>query len=405
VPRLGRRKPLTQPGSRAEAVPAAPGARSTLCQMRSPAPDGLAHRRKPSHHQSSACEPSVDMPSATTNNPEPRGGTILVVDDEAPNRTVLVRMLTREGYNIVTAEDGVAALAAIDRYQPDVILLDVQMPRLDGLSVCRRVKANPATRLTPVVMVTGLHDRENRIAAIDAGADDFLGKPVELEELRARVRSLMRLKRYTNDLESAEEVILSLALTVEARDPYTDGHSQRLAKYAVALGQSLGLGDTELAALDRGGYLHDIGKIGIADAVLYKSGKLDAGEYERMKQHTIIGERLCGRLRSLSLVRPIIRHHHERLDGTGYPDGLQGDAIPLLAQIVGVVDAYDAMTTTRPYRKALPADYAYGELRLDVEKGWRSAALVEPFITLGERGDLVRISDEVQSGTSDGTFG
>jgi putative two-component system response regulator len=324
-------------------------------------------------------------------------GTVLVVDDEVTNREVLARMLAREGYDVHSADDGEAGLAAVERYTPDVILLDVQMPRLDGLTVCRRIKANPATRLTPVVMVTGLKDRDDRIAAIEAGADDFLSKPVELEELRARVRSLLRLKRFTDDLESAEEVIISLALTVEARDPYTDGHCQRLSRYSAALGEALDLADEELAALHRGGYLHDVGKIGIADALLYKAGTLDPTEYERMKQHTVIGERLCGKLRSLALVRPIVRHHHERLDGSGYPDGLRGADIPLLAQIVGVVDTYDAITTTRPYRGALPVEHAFGELRDDVRRGWRSRDLVQAFVALGEQGVLRDISAEVET--------
>ncbi len=328
------------------------------------------------------------MSDREENKPARTQGRVLVVDDEAPNRALLTRLLKREGYDVRTAEDGEDALREIAAHSPEVILLDVQMPRLDGLSVCRQIKNDPRTRLTPVVMVTGLQDRQHRLQAIEAGADDFLGKPVEIEELRARVRSLLRLKRYTDDLESAEEVIISLAMTVEARDPYTEGHCQRLAHYAMLLGRAIGLNDEELAALQRGGYLHDVGKIGVADAVLYKAGSLDAVEYEAMKQHTIIGERLCGRLRSLAMVRPIIRSHHERLDGTGYPDGLRADDIPLLAQIVGVVDTYDAITTTRPYRPAMPPEHAYAELRLDATRGWKRVDLVEAFITVASGGGL-----------------
>jgi putative two-component system response regulator len=231
-------------------------------------------------------------------------------------------------------------------------------------------------------MVTGLNSREHRIEGINAGADDFLGKPFDSGELRARVGSLLRLKRYTDDLESAESVILSLALTVEARDPYTEGHCQRLAEYASALGRALGLSNEEISALHRGGYLHDVGKIGIADAILQKPTPLSAAEYATMKAHTVIGDRLCGNLRSLALVRPIVRHHHELLNGAGYPDGLVGEQIPLLAQIVGVVDAYDAMTTSRPYRAALSVEAAYEELRRDVARGWRRRDLVEAFIAL-----------------------
>jgi putative two-component system response regulator len=320
------------------------------------------------------------------NQSGPVRGHILAVDDQQPNLTLVTQMLEAEGHVVRTAGTGLSALEAIDRQPPDLILLDVGLPDINGFEVCRRLKHNPLTRLIPVVMVTGLNSREHRIEGINAGADDFLGKPFDSGELRARVGSLLRLKRYTDDLESAESVILSLALTVEARDPYTDGHCQRLAEYASALGRELGLSTEEVAALHRGGYLHDVGKIGIADAILQKPTTLNAAEYALMKAHTLIGDRLCGNLRSLALVRPIVRHHHELLNGSGYPDGLAGDQIPLLAQIVGVVDAYDAMTTSRPYREALSAEAAHEELRRDVVRGWRRRDLVEVFLGLARRG-------------------
>ena len=304
---------------------------------------------------------------------------ILVVDDGEENRTLLDRLLTSQHYRVQQAHDGETALACIQTDPPDLILLDVEMPGLDGFQVCRLLKQTPATRLTPVVLITGRSDRESRLEGIEAGADDFLTKPFDADELRARVRSLLRLKRYTDELESAESVILSLALTVEARDPYTEGHCQRLARYATRVGTELGLSDEELAALHRGGYLHDVGKIGIPDSILLKPGKLTEGEYEALKQHAVIGDKLCGNLRSLALVRPIVRHHHERLNGSGYPDHLRGDQIPLLAQIVSIVDAYDAMTTTRPYRAAGTHEHAFDELRLDVAKGHFSADLVATF--------------------------
>jgi putative two-component system response regulator len=253
---------------------------------------------------------------------------------------------------------------------------------MDGFEVCRRIKADPATRLTPVVFLTGLDAREHRIAGINAGADDFLGKPYNLEELRARVHSLMQLKHYTDDLESAESVIMSLALTVEARDAYTNGHCQRLSAYARTLGAEIGLPDEELEALRRGGYLHDVGKVGIPDAVLLKPSKLTDAEFELMQRHTTIGDDLCGDMRSLAPVRPIVRHHHERLDGSGYPDGLSGGDVPLVAQIVGIVDAYDAMTTTRPYRQARPTREACTELVADARHGKFDLSLVDAFVSL-----------------------
>ncbi len=317
-------------------------------------------------------------------------GTILVVDDTPANVELLKGLLTREGYTVHTAADGEAALAAVARELPDLVLLDVMMPKLDGFEVCRRLKQDPTTRLTPVVLITSLQEREDRIRGINAGADDFLTKPVNAHELKARTRSLVRLKRYTDDLESAESVIFSLALTIEARDTYTDGHCQRLARYAVALGTHRDLGNDDLAALHRGGLLHDIGKVSVSDTILLKPGPLTAEEYDGMKRHTVVGDSICGELRSLRLVRPIVRHHHERLDGTGYPDGLRGDAIPLLAQIVGLVDVYDALTTDRPYRAALPPDRAYAELVTEADKGWRDRTLVDDYITLGRTGQLDR---------------
>src|SRR5581483_1268917 len=220
------------------------------------------------------------------------------------------------------------ALDAVHRLHPDVVLMDVHMPGVDGFEACRLLKRDAATRFVPIVLVTALRNADDRIRGIDAGADDFLTKPINQPELRARVRSLVRLKRYTDDFDTAESVILSLALTIEARDACTKGHCQRLVGYASALGHHLELGEEELAALRRGAYLHDIGKVGVPDAVLLKPGRLTPAEYERMKQHTLIGDRLCGKLQSLRRVRPIVRHHHEHLDGSGYPDGLKGDAIP-----------------------------------------------------------------------------
>jgi putative two-component system response regulator len=312
--------------------------------------------------------------------------TVLVVEDDQVNSAALMQLLNSQGYGAQAASDGETALATINHGAPDLVLLDVQLPGMSGFDVCRHIKQAPATRLIPVVLVTGLDTREHRIAGIDAGADDLLTKPFDVRELNARVKSLLRLKRYTDELDSAESVILSLAMTVEARDAYTEGHCQRLATYAVALGQALGLSDTDLAALHRGGYLHDVGKIGISDALLRKPGKLTLAERAVIEQHPLIGEELCGNLRSLARVRPIVRHHHELRDGSGYPDGLRGDEIPMLAQIVATVDAYDAMTTTRPYRSALSVQYAHAELQRDVVKGLRRHDLVETFIGLSAAG-------------------
>lgn len=320
-------------------------------------------------------------------------GTVLVVEDEPLNAELVSRLLTEDGFTVDVVRDGAAALAAIALRPPDLVLLDWMLPRVTGIEVCERLKSDPTTRLIPVVMLTGLGEREHRLAGIAAGADDFLRKPYDLEELRARVRSLTRLKQYTDELDSAASVITSLALTVEARDASTDGHCQRLARYATALGKSIGVSPEELAALERGGYLHDVGKIGIPDSILLKPGPLTDDERLLMQQHTIIGERLCGNLRSLASVRPIVRSHHERLDGSGYPDGLRGQGIPLTAQIVGVVDVFDAVTTARPYRGALPVERARDLLLAEVRAGRFSPDLVGAFLRLIDIGRLHGIAD------------
>jgi putative two-component system response regulator len=303
------------------------------------------------------------------------------VDDVAANARLLERQLLGDGHRVLFARDGEEALAVVSRDHPDLVLLDVMMPTLDGFETCRRLKSDPATRLVPVVLVTALHESSDRVRGLEVGADDFISKPVNAAELTARVRSLLRIKRYTDELDSAESVIVSLALTIEARDASTEGHCQRLARYAVRLGRLLGLDDDNLSALARGGFLHDIGKVGIPDAVLMKPGRLTPEEFEVMRQHTVIGDRLCGELRSLRRVRPIVRHHHERLDGSGYPDGLRGGAVPLLAQIMGVVDVFDALTTERPYRQPMTVAAACEELTREARVGWRDRAMVDAFVS------------------------
>ena len=310
-----------------------------------------------------------------------RSGRVLVVDDIEGNIVLLRHLLEPDGYDVISAHDGGGALDLVAREHPDVVICDIRMPDHDGFEVCRRLKADPATRLIPIVLMTAVSEHDDRVRALDAGADDFLAKPFDTTELTARVRSLMRLKRFTDDLDSAETVLRSLAQMIELRDVYTNGHCERLAAYAATLGARLDLHEDDLLALQRGGYFHDIGKIGIPDAILLKPAALSSDEYERMKEHTLIGDRLCGELRTLSGVRSIVRSHHERLDGSGYPDGLRGDAIPLLAQIIGIVDVYDAITTARPYKPALPPDDACEQLRREAARGWRDPALVDVFLT------------------------
>ena len=313
---------------------------------------------------------------------------VLVADDTESVRSLFARLLGSDGHDVISVADGRAALEAVQKHHPDVILLDVEMPIIDGLEVCRRLKADPATRLTPVVMVTGQTDLRDRIRGIEAGADEFLSKPVHPQELRVRVLSLSRVKHMIDALDSAEAAFMTLALTIEARDPSTNGHCERLAHHAVRLGRALSLGNEELDALHRGGYLHDVGKVGVPDAILLKPGRLTPDEWAVMKKHPEIGDSLCAPLQSLRRVRPIILSHHERLDGSGYPNGLRGDDVPLLAQIVGIVDVFDALTSTRPYRVALSAEEAGQYLRCEAKVGKFAVLYVEAFLDTLDRNAL-----------------
>ena len=325
-------------------------------------------------------------------------GRILVIDDDKAVTRVFQRLLAQAGYDVQVAHDGVSGLEAIEAQPPDLILLDVVIPGLNGFDLCRRLKQNQATRLLPVVLVTGHDERQKRIEGAEAGADDFLSKPVDSQELLARVGSLIRLKRYTDDFDSATSIIMMLGEMVESRDGYTVGHCHRIANYATALGRNLGLGDEDLQTLRRGGFLHDIGMLAIPDSVLRRRGALEPEEYELIKSHTVIGDELCARLRSLQPVRAIVRHHHERLDGSGYPDGLVGDQIPLVAQITGLVDAYDALTTQRAYQTAQPTKHAVDTLREQVQRGWRRADITEAFVKLIEAGAFGSSSDNQRVG-------
>jgi putative two-component system response regulator len=303
-------------------------------------------------------------------------GTILIADDNLANLELLSGLLEVEGYQVRCVLDGRQALETLRTNSIDLALLDVMMPEADGFAVCREIKSTPETRFIPVVLVTALTGSADRIRGIECGADDFLSKPINREELLARVRSLLRLKQFTDDLECAETVLFSLALSIEAKDPYTEGHCDRLGKYSVTLAERLGLPAEMQVALRRAGTVHDIGKVAVPDHILLKPGPLDSEEWKIMKQHPLIGERICSPLKSFRHVLPIIRHHHEKLDGSGYPDGLKGKEIPLTAQIMQTVDVYDALTTARPYRKPLSPKEAFAILNAEVKKGWWNGALV-----------------------------
>ena len=299
-----------------------------------------------------------------------RAPRILVVDDKLDTLLLLRELLSSRGYDIITATEAEEAKKMVQTERPELILLDVVMPGKSGYDLCRELKEDPFTRLIPVVMITGLSDRDDRVRGIEAGADDFLSKPLYPEELFARVKSLLKLKEFTDELENAEAVLVALALGIESRDPYTGNHCERLARYAADLGHHIGLDGDSIIALKRGGYLHDLGKVSIPDDILKKGTRLTPDEWEIMKQHPVIGESICRPLKSFQNVLPIIRHHHEHWDGSGYPGQLAGDKIPLLARIIAVADAYTAMVSDRPFRRAFSTDEAVDRMIAGSSTQW-----------------------------------
>jgi putative two-component system response regulator len=329
---------------------------------------------------------------------QPIAGTILVADDQPSNRELLEELLTTQGFTVITACDGASVLEELARVQVDLVLLDVIMPHLNGFEACERIKNNPETYLIPVVLITALCDKQDRIEGIKVGADDFLTRPVDRTELLARVRSLLTLKYRTDELERAESVLFSLARSIEGKDPYTHGHCERLSDYSARLGEHLGLLEDEITALRRAGIVHDIGKVAVPDAILLKPSRLTEEEWKLIREHPTVGERICAPLRSFRLVLPIIRHHHEKLDGTGYPDAIRGEAIPLTARVLQIVDVYDALTTERPYKKAFSIVDALQTMKEEVAKGWWDAHVFGEFERLVKSGTSGFLSRSTAAG-------
>jgi putative two-component system response regulator len=313
-------------------------------------------------------------------------GTILIADDQAANRELLEELLTTQGFTVITVSGGADVIQELARTPVDLVLMDVMMPGLTGFQACEKIKNNPDTYLIPVVLITALCDRQDRIEGIKVGADDFLSRPVDRTELLARVRSLLRLKHRTDELERAESVLFSLARSIEGKDPYTHGHCERLADYSARLGQQLGLAEDQITALRRAGIVHDVGKIAVPDAILLKPGRLTPDEWTIIREHSAVGERICAPLKSFRFVLPIIRHHHEKLDGSGYPDGLRGDAIPIAARVLQIVDVYDALTTDRPYKKAFSITDALQTMKEEVSQGWWDPHIFDQFERLVRTG-------------------
>jgi putative two-component system response regulator len=311
-------------------------------------------------------------------HPADTRGYVLVVDDDPQNRRVLDSFLKSENYRVTEAENGEQALAALREREFDLVLLDVMMSGMNGFEVCRRIKSRDSTRFIPVILVTALDDSKSKIQGIESGADDFLTKPFDFEELSARSASLIRLKTVTGNMTGVENVLLSLAAAVEAKDRYTQGHTDRASRLAMRLGMRLGLTREEVECLRIGGILHDVGKIGVPEQILNKEGPLSQEEWKIMKTHPEIGFRICESLsRTLGDALEVILHHHEKLDGTSYPDGLRGDQVSMVSRIMCAVDIYDALITDRPYRPAMSQEQAFEILRKEASEGKLDPKVVE----------------------------
>jgi len=322
-------------------------------------------------------------------------GSVLVVDDDAQVRGLLVALLEPRGYVTRTAGSAEEAQEQLKAFRPDVILLDLHLPGKSGQDVLAKLRADPVTRLLPVIMITGGATGEDRLRAMAGGVTDFVSKPFVSGELVARIRSLVQMKRFTDALEHAEHVIVALAHAIDARDPYTAQHSERVSVYAGRLGAKIGLTGFELEAVKRGGLFHDIGKIAIRDAVLLKPSRLTPEEFAEVRKHPVVGRGLLAGMKTLSFALDVVYGHHERLDGSGYPDGLSGESIPLTARVTTIADIYDALTTARVYRAALTRAEALAIMAEEAGRGWWDPRLLDSFRSVleGLPVDVARVTD------------
>lgn len=339
---------------------------------------------------------------------EPLGrATILLVDSVDINRQLIKGILKAGPYRLLDARNPVEAFQILRREPVDLIIADMMMPTqghpmYGGFEFCRQVKADRRTRLIPILILTSVQGIDNEVAGLESGADEFLIKPLQPAVVRTRIRTMLRNKRTIDSLEEAETILFALAQTVEQRDKETGNHCQRLAALSVALGTALGLPEEDRVALYRGGFLHDIGKIAIPDGILFKRGVLTEDEWTVMRSHTWKGEEICHPMRSLAPVLPIIRNHHEKWDGSGYPDGLNGEQIPLLARILQLADIYDALTSRRSYKSAFAPEEAVRMMGKEAEMGWRDPELVSVFVEMVRQPNFVAQSAALFASDADG---
>lgn len=329
-------------------------------------------------------EPSAEKDKGP---PGTSGARIFVVDDDPGVRSLLRTLLQSRGYVVEEFAAAEPALARVVSAPPDLVFLDLQLPDRSGHSVLEQLRSNPETRLIPVVMLTGYASSEEKVHAYELGVTDFLAKPFSPDELLPRVRSLVLLKLFSDEHEHSSTVILTLARTIEARDPYTAGHGGRVAEYAVRIARRMGIDEATLLDMRRGALFHDLGKVVIPDGVLLKPGPLTAEERTVIEKHPAVGADLLAPMKTMVKTIPIVRAHHERLDGSGYPDGIDASALPLAIRIVSVADVFDALTTSRAYRPALPLERAREILEEGVRAGWWDGEVLrELSATVAEQG-------------------
>ena len=314
---------------------------------------------------------------------------ILVVDDDPGQLDLQVEILKQLPHcTVLTARTGEAALKLIAEQQLDLLLLDKGLPDYNGDEICRLVRREYDNQLLPIIMVTGRGDSENLRSSLEIGANDFIKKPFNAVELYSRAKAALEKKQLVDQLDNAGSVLFTLAKMVEARDPNTGEHCSRLVHTSLILGREVGLSEEELTALKKGAVLHDIGKIAIPDAILLKPGPLSESEWEVMRTHPEVGAGICGQLNSIRDAVPIIRHHHERWDGSGYPDGLSGEAIPRVARVFQCADIFDALRYRRAYSGPLSFDEITGIFQRELDAGWRDPQIGQLFL------DMLRTNPE-----------